>query len=95
MAAIIDPIATGIKMIIKEKGLVQRSVALRAGFTEQQFSDMLNGRKIIKAWDLTPISKALGVKIPEIYDKSKAVIESSVRKSPAHAGRRNLVLEDM
>lgn len=78
MAATIDPIAAGIKMIIKEKGLIQRSVAIRSDFTERQFSDMVNGRRIIKACDLIPISKALGVKIPEIYDKSKVAMKADV-----------------
>lgn len=63
-----DPIAFGIKHLINEKGLVQKAVAKRAGYTNQQFSDMLNDRKIIKAVDLFPISKAIGVSIQEIYD---------------------------
>lgn len=66
-----DPVAFGIKQIIKEKGLVQKSVASRAGFTEQQFSDMVNSRKIIKACDLIPISRALGVTVPDIYDAGR------------------------
>ena len=63
-----DPVAAGIKRSIVEKGLIQKTVAIRSGFTEQQFSDMMNDRRIIKACDLIPISLALGVKIPEIYD---------------------------
>ena len=60
-------VALGIKAIIAEKGLVQKAVAMRAGFTEQQLCDMLNNRKIIRAEYLPAISKALGVEIPEIY----------------------------
>lgn len=60
-------VALGIKTIIAEKGLVQKAVALRAGFTEQQLCDMLNNRKVIRAEYLPAISKALGVEIPEIY----------------------------
>lgn len=62
-----DPIAFGIKRIISEKGLVQRYVAKRSGFTEQQLSDMVNDRKIIKASDLVSIAKALGVEVADIY----------------------------
>ena len=64
----IDPIAVAIKSIIKEKGLLQKTVAKKAGFTELQFSDMMNDRKIIKSCDLYPISTALGVSIQDIYD---------------------------
>ena len=39
-----DPVAAGIKRIIVEKGLIQKTVAIRSGFTEQQFSDMMNDR---------------------------------------------------
>lgn len=41
----LDPIAVGIKNTIAARGLAQKAVAKRAGFTEQQFSDMLNNRK--------------------------------------------------
>ena len=63
-----DPIAAGIRHIISERGLIQKSVASRAGYTQQQFNDMLNGRKTIKAKDVIPISKALGVSIQDVYD---------------------------
>lgn len=62
----LDPVAVGIKKKIAEKGLLQKSVASRAGFTEQQFSDMLNNRKVIRARDLFQISDALGVDIIDL-----------------------------
>ena len=68
----LDPIAVGIKRIISDKGLVQKGVANRAGLTEQQFSDMLNDRKIIRAIDLFGIADALGVEIAEIYEAGRA-----------------------
>ena len=65
-AKILDPVAIGIRKKIAEKGLLQKSVASRAGFTEQQFSDMLNDRKIIRACDLFRISEALGVELVDL-----------------------------
>lgn len=62
----LDPVAVGIRKKIAEKGLVQKSVANRAGFSEQQFSDMLNGRKIIRACDLFRISEALSVDLVDL-----------------------------
>jgi transcriptional regulator with XRE-family HTH domain len=64
----LDPIALSIRRIIKRKGLVQGFVAKKAGFTIQQFSDMLNDRRIIRAVDLLQIADALGVQVQEIYD---------------------------
>lgn len=67
----IDPIAVGIKRLITQKGLLQGVVARRSGFSERQFSDMMNDRRIIKACDLIPIASALNVEIAEIYSAGK------------------------
>ena len=64
-------VARGIKNIISEKGLIQKVVAQRAGFTEQQLSDMLNGRKVIRVDYLPSLAKSLVVKISDIYDAGK------------------------
>ena len=64
---VLDPIALGIRKTIAEKGLLQKVVAKRAGFTEQQLSDMLNDRRIIKAVDLFAIAEAIGAEVADIY----------------------------
>lgn len=53
--------------LINERGMKQRAVAERAGFTDQQMCDMLNGRKIIKVCDTLAIAEALGVEVAELY----------------------------
>lgn len=78
-----DPIAIGIKLLIIQRGMIQRVVAERAGYTSQQFSDMLNDRKTIKAVDIVPISKALGVTIQEVYDAGLANLTEEEDKSYA------------
>lgn len=55
--------------IIQERGLKQCAIAERAGYTRQQFSSMLNGRKIIKPCDAIAIADALGVEMNELYKK--------------------------
>lgn len=50
-----------IKNLIMESGMKQKAVAERAGFTEQMMSDMLQGRKVIKAEFVPAICQALGV----------------------------------
>ena len=67
----LDPVAIGIRKKMAEKRLRQKSVASLAGFTEQQFSDMLNGRKIIKACDLFQIADALGVEAADLLAECK------------------------
>lgn len=64
------PVADNIERIIKERGLKQCAVASKAGFKKQPFSDMLNGRRLIKTSDVIIIAKVLGVSINELYDST-------------------------
>lgn len=62
-----EPIATIISQIIENKGLKKCKVAQKADITPQILSEMLNGRRIIKACDIPKIAKALGVNPNELY----------------------------
>lgn len=53
--------------IIVSQGVKQCAIAKRAGYSIQQFSAMLNGRKIIKPCDALAIAEALGVTMNELY----------------------------
>ena len=53
--------------IIEEKGLLKKGVAKRAGMTQQALSDVISGRKVIRA-DMVPIlANALGVGVMELF----------------------------
>ena len=56
-----------VKRIIAERGLRQSAVAEWAGFSKQQFNDMLRGRKVIKPCDIMAISNALGVSVLKLF----------------------------
>lgn len=60
-------VPANIARIIKVRGLKQGAVAERAGYTKQQLSDMLNGRRIIKLSDVMAIADALGVEVGELF----------------------------
>lgn len=60
-------IAGNVKRIIKSKGYKQGAIAKMAGFSEQAFSNMLNGRKLITDCDVAKIVCALGVTPNEIF----------------------------
>lgn len=66
-----EPVATGTRRIIAKKGLKNIYVAKRAGYTPQELSDMLNGRKIIKACDILKLSSAIDVTPNDIYAVGK------------------------
>ncbi len=57
--------------IINARGLKQCAVAKKAGFSKQQFNDMLNGRRIIKPCDAVVIADTLGVEMNDLYAKGK------------------------
>lgn len=65
------PFDKGIIRLIQKKGLKQKYVADEAGYTTQEFSDMMNGRKIIKLCDIPRIATVLGVKADDIYEAGK------------------------
>lgn len=61
-------VAYGIGRIVDEKCLRQSAVARKAGFTPQQFNDMIKGRKLILAEYMPAIADALGVGVMDIYN---------------------------
>ena len=60
-------VPVNISKLIIARGLKQGAVAERAGFSKQQFSDMLNGRKIIKLCDVFAIAMALSVGVGDLF----------------------------
>ena len=69
-------ITNNIKRLINKKGMKQSVVAHRAGFTPQDFSNMLNGRrKLIRIEHIPLIAKALEVNINELFYAGKGEIE--------------------
>lgn len=61
------PIPEHVVSIIRKRGLKKIAVAKKAGCTYQEFSYMLNGRKIIKPSDILAISDALGVNVNDLF----------------------------
>ncbi len=60
-------VAENTRKIISERGLKQKVVAEKAGYSERLFSDMLCGRKKIETGDVIKISKTLNVTPNELY----------------------------
>lgn len=77
-AATYDDVVNNVKLIMNEKGMKQKVVAERAGFSDAEFSNMLNERrKLIRIEHIPKIAKALGVEPNELYGiatKQKEVV---------------------
>ena len=53
--------------IIEDKDLKKKGVAKRAGITAQMLSDIIAGRKVIRADMIPAIAYAVGEEIPELF----------------------------
>lgn len=53
--------------VIEEKGLVKKGVAKRAGISAQMLSDIIAGRKVIRADMIPSLAAAVDVPIPELF----------------------------
>lgn len=62
-----EPFASGVRAILAEKGLKNIHVAEKARYTSQELSDMLCGRRLIKACDIPKLAGALEVGVGDIY----------------------------
>lgn len=62
-------LAPNIAEIISEKCLKQSAVAQKAGYTKQQFNDMLKGRRVIRDTDVVKIATALEVDANTLFGK--------------------------
>lgn len=62
-----NPIVKNTRAIISKHGYKHKAIAEKAGYSVQQFSGMLNGRKLITWEDIMRISDALGVTPNELF----------------------------
>lgn len=67
IAAMNSVVPAAIERIIRERGIKKSVVAVRANMSNQMFSDMLNGRRLIKPCDIVAISKALDVTPNDLF----------------------------
>lgn len=62
-----ETLEVNIKTFIKQKGLLTKSFAESIGYKPNEFSNMLHGRKAIKADDVLKIAKGLGITPDVLY----------------------------
>ena len=56
-----------IKQLITDKGLKQKYVAEQMGLSQNDFSNMMNGRKDFKVEYVAPLCKVLGISANELF----------------------------
>lgn len=60
-------VADNVRTMLAERGYKHSAIAERAGYTRQQFSDMLNGRKLILADDCIKLCNAIGCTYDDLF----------------------------
>lgn len=60
-----------IKGIIAEKEIKKQTVAKKLGLSPSKFSDLLNGRRIIRGSDIIAICEALDISPNELFEYKK------------------------
>jgi hypothetical protein len=68
-------VADNVIRLISEKGLKQKGVAEKEGYTEQMLSDMLNSRKIVRIIDAVKLRGALEVTTRDNHTAASFSIE--------------------
>lgn len=62
-----DNIAANIREISKNKGIKLKKIAENVGVSEKSFSNMLNGRGVIKAQYIPAIASTLNVTADDLF----------------------------
>ena len=70
IAAMNATVPIAVNRIITERGLKQTAVAKMAGMSDQTLSDMLNGRRLIKAKDVLALAHALDVTPNDLFESA-------------------------
>ncbi len=65
-----NTVTNNIKTIIKAKGFKQKHIAEQLGLSEQNFSNILCGRKIFKTEYVNSVCRALEITPNELFDES-------------------------
>lgn len=65
-------VAENAKRIMKERGYKQNAIALKAGYSPKAFSNLMNGKKIMREIDIFNIAKALEVAPNELFSRQQA-----------------------
>lgn len=61
-------VAQNARRIMAERGLKHGAIAKRAGYNENQFSAIMNGRRTIRDTDVSAIANALEVTPNELFE---------------------------
>lgn len=78
IAAMNSPVVENLQRLISASGVKQKVIAERVGYTAQELSDIIAGRRLIKIRDIPVFSAALGVDVNALFQN----VQNSKEDSP-------------
>lgn len=70
-----EDVVSAVKQVIHDKGMKQCVVAERAGFSEAELSNILNGRKLLRIEHIPRVASALGIEPNDLFEKAESPTE--------------------
>ena len=64
-------VAANLRRVLDDRGIKHHKAAEKCGYPEKRFSDMLNGRKIIRDTDVCRISVGLQIPYEELFHEGR------------------------
>lgn len=61
------PVAANLKRCIEEQGLKKKTVAAKAGLTQNELADIFGSRRILKVCEVPAVAEAVGVSVEKLF----------------------------
>lgn len=62
------PVAENLKRCIESQGLKKKTVAIKAGLTQNELSDIFGGRRVIKVCEVSALAEAAGIDVKMLFE---------------------------
>ncbi len=66
-----SPVAENIKMRIEANGLKKKTVAAKAGLTQNELADIFGGRRIVKAREILALAEAMEAPVSVLFEPAQ------------------------
>ncbi len=66
-----SPVAENIKLRIEANGLKKKTVAAKAGLTQNELTDIFGGRRIVKAREILALAEAMEAPVSVLFESAQ------------------------
>ena len=66
-----SPVAENIKLRIEANGLKKKTIAAKAGLTQNELTDIFGGRRIVKAREILALAEAMEAPVGALFEPAQ------------------------